>query len=249
MRFGVILPALLGISFSAQAFCPFSPNLLNALSEDSVVALYRTCAEGMNDDFSQAYLANVYDRGTTTIPKDTKKALYYYQLSADNGNAESQARLTQLYMELDKDRSGRSDLYSYVNTVIPLPSAEDDFKGELMHPYILLMLSNEKPENKWYYPTAVKKAPAYAVTLFNNYQIDGEKKKQLAAYASAWKKRKLLEIARQILSQNEYTNFVNTLYPANGKADEFKRNQLLKQFREKVNLKQQQDQEGAKAFY
>ncbi len=235
------------------AFCPFSKALMGTLREESALTLYKSCAEGMNDDASQAKLAAIYDKGTPSIPKDIKRALYYYQLSADNGNAESQARLAQLYMELDKGREGRQSLYSYMNTVVSASvteaDAEDDFKGELVHPYVLLMLANEKVANKWYYPTEVKQAPLYAANLFRNYKIDEEKKNKLMRQATAWKKRKLLEMAKQILSTVEYQEFKTTLYPPKGQVDSFKRSQLLKAFQEKVALKQQQDRESAKTFY
>ncbi|MBQ3695391.1 MAG: SEL1-like repeat protein [Alphaproteobacteria bacterium] len=250
MRLGVILIALI-VSFPVYGFCPFSQALLGSLRDESAITLYKNCAEGMNDDVSQARLAKLYDQGTTVIPRDLKKALYYYQLSADNGNAESQARLAQLYMELDKDRNGRAELHSYLNTIVPVSSGNetDDFKGELVHPYVLLMLANDNVANKWYYPTTVKKAPTYAANLYRNYKIDKEKKQQLLGQARAWKKRKILEMARQVLSKEEYQEFSNTLYPANGQADSFKRSQLLKDFQKKVEMKQQQDQESAKAFY
>jgi len=239
------------IGLPCWAFCPFSDTLMKTLNETSVLNLYKSCAEGRNDDASQARLAAIYDKGTPTIRRDMKKALYYYQLSSDNGNAESQARLAQLYMELDRDREGRKILHEYLNSVIPMSAGEDsdDFKGELIHPYVLLMIANEKVANKWYYPTQVKQAPAYAINLFKNYKIDEAKKKQLMREATVWKKRKLLEMARQILSPEEYREFVLTLYPENGMVDNFKRNQLLKSFQEKVLLKQQGDQQSAKAFY
>jgi len=251
MKRCVVMLVLL-VSTSCWAFCLFSESLLSTLREESALNLYKSCAEGMNDDASQAKLAQMYDKGTAPVKQNIKKALYYYQLSSDNGNAESQARLAQLYMELDRDREGRRSLYGYMNDVIAVPNAEgnrDDFKGELVHPYVLLMLANEKPANKWYYPTDVKQAPTYAANLFRNYKIDDEKKKLLTKQATAWKKRKLLEMAKQILSKDEYREFIGTLYPENGQVDAFKRSQMLKKFQEKVAVKKQQDQESAKAFH
>lgn len=248
------------LTSQAMAFCPFSDKLFSVLKEDSAITLYKNCAEQMNDDASQARLAAIYDAGTTMTGKDVEKALYYYQLSADNGNAASQARLAQLYMELDKDRNGRSALHSYLNSIAPareMPKGlfeqktqyeGEKFDGALVHPYVLLMLANEKTGNKWYYPTDVKQAPAYAVQLFKNYKIDDEKKKQFMRQATAWKKRKLLEAAGQVLSGEEYQNFVAVMYPAKGQADTFRRNRALENLQEKIKQKKQQDQ-SAKAFY
>ena len=260
MRLSVVF-LILFIASQAAAYCPFSETLLSTLREESVVSLYKHCADDMNDDMAQARLAAIYDKGTSFIPQNIERALYYYRLSAENGNAESQARLAQLFIELDKSKDGRATLYGYLNSFISTGNRiknflnknerilDNDFKGELIHPYVLLMLSNEKPENKWYYPTNVKKAPAYAVTLFKGYNVDAEKKKQLMRQASAWKKRKLLGMAREILSSAEYEAFYNTLYPSKGQADEFKRNQVLKEFQAKINEKKRQEQDSAQTLY
>ena len=249
MRIGLIL-MMLCVSRVAWAFCPWSGALFGSLSEESAIMMYKSCAEGMNDDASQARLAAIYDSGTPSVLPDITKALYYYQLSADNGNAASQARLAQLYIELDKNREGRSELYSYTNSIMPVPSDnKDSFKGEFLHPYVLLVLANDKADNKWYYATEVKQAPAFAANLLKKYNIDDAKKKQLLSQARAWKKRKLLEMASQLLSPAAYQDFADTLYPANGQVDAFKRSQLLNQFQEIVKAKQVQDQKSAKAFH
>ena len=256
MKFAWIMLILL-FSETAMALCPFSKQLFSSLKEETLIILYKNCAEGMNDDDSQAKLAEIYDKGTPAIPRNLQKALFYYQLSADNGNAASQARLAQLYMELDKSREGRADVYGYLTSIVPVADLDNgkgknkakDFQGELVHPYVLLMLANEKPANKWYYPTNELEAPSFAKSLFKNYQIDKQKKEQLSRQATAWKKRKLLEMARQIFSEAEYRNFVAILYPSTGQADSFKRSQALQAFKEKVQQKKQQDLEGAKAFY
>ena len=243
------------VACSAKALCPFSDNVFSSLKEESQIAFYKSCAEGMNDDESQVKLAELYLNGTTGIPRDIKKALFYYQLSADNGNAESQARLAQLYMELDKNPDGRRELYAYKASIMPSmgrmfsKNADNDFKGEFLHPYVLLVLSTEKASNKWYYPTTVVQAPEYAAKLLQSYKLEEAKKKELLRQATAWKKRKLLEIAQQILPQNEYDNFVNTLYPTKGQPDNFKRSQALRSFQEKVQEYKKQDEESAKAFY
>ena len=250
------LVALL-LAEQAFAFCPYADNLKNSMQEASFLALYQNCAEGLNDDGAQAKLAEIYDKGTPSTMKNLKKAIFYYQLSAENGNAYSQARLAQLYMELDQSRDGRAALHEYLDSVVPVSSFSDEgqesevetFGGELVHPYVLLMLANEKPANKWYYASDVLSAPPFAKTLLNQYKIDEQRKKQLTREASRWKKRKLLEIASQLLSGAEYQEFVQTLYPLTGKADEFKRQQLLNNFKVKVEQKKKEDLEGAKAFY
>lgn len=241
------------VSFGVSAsFCPYSSTLLNSMSVQSQLMLYKSCAESLNDDASQVKLAELYDKGGAGVTQDLKKALYYYQLSADNGNAESQTRLAQIYMEADKTREGRQQVRGYLDEIVYVPfsdSEEKDFDGSLVHPYVLLMLANEKPENKWYYPTKVVQAPANAKSLFNSFNLNDKQIHNFKRQASAWKKRKLLEIARQILSKEEYQTFVETLYPTKGKADAFRRSQLLKEFQEKVKVRKQQDLENAQTLY
>lgn len=241
------------ITNPAWSFCPYSESLLNSLKTADALKLRQSCAETQNDDASQVYMARIYENGSSDVAKDIKKAFYYYQLSSDNGNAESQTRLAQLYREYDKDAASRKVIKEYTESITPILKTNkddpDDFKGELMHPYVLLMLAAEKPENKWYYPTNMLVAPPVAKQLLAGYKIDAEKKKNLMRQATAWKKRKLLEIARQIMEDTEYAKFTQTLYPSKGKADAFARGQALKAFKEKVVEKKQQDQESAKAFY
>ena len=248
MRLGIV--ALLFVALPCWAFCPFSDAFLSSLKPESSITFYNNCALHLNDDASQEKLAALYEQGSSAVPKDIKKAIYYYQLSAENGNAASQSRLAQIYMAMDKDKDTRQVWYDYKKSIgFSGDVNSKEFKGDLVHPYVLLMLANEKPANKWYYPTKELVAPVYAQQLFKSYKIDDEKKKALAAQATAWKKGKLLELAEQILTPEEYAEFENTLYPKEGKADAFKRNQTLQAFKEKVEAYRKQDEESAKAFY
>lgn len=234
----------------AQANCPVSPSHVGSFEEGSAMLIYKACAEVFNDDEAQAKLAAIYDKGTENIKPNIKKALFYYQLSAENGNALSQGRLAELYIELDKSPQNRALFYDYLDSIFVnslIQNKQDTPQGELLHPYVLLILANEKADNKWYYSTTVKTPSANAQALYRNYSIDEEQKKQFMKQATAWKQRKLLERARITLSPQEYQNFVDTLYPASGQADTFRRNQTLKEFKEK--LQQQQDQKNAKAVH
>ncbi|MBQ4471636.1 MAG: sel1 repeat family protein [Alphaproteobacteria bacterium] len=248
MRLGIV--ALLFVALPCRAFCPFSDAFLSALNPQSSITFYNNCAVHLNDDASQAKLAALYEQGSPAVPKNMTKAIYYYQLSAENGNATSQARLAQIYMAMDKDKESRQAWYDYKKSIgFSGDPNSNEFKGDLVHPYVLLMLANEKPANKWYYSTKEVQAPVYAQQLFKTYKIDDDKKAVMISRATAWKKRKLLETANQILTQEEYAEFENTLYPKEGKADAFKRNQALKAFKEKVEAYKKQDEESAQAFH
>ena len=204
----IFLGILLGLSYSAHAVCPLPHDSSLSLENAKVRVVYQGCAEGMNDDYAQARLAAFYDKGAKSTPRELSKALYYYQLSADNGNAVSQARLAELYVELDKNAQGRKVLHDYLDSVVSMSDETkkantDDIWVSLTHPYVLLLLANEKPEGKWYYPTEQKVAPEKARNLLGQYKVDAARKRSYVQQASAWKQKKLLEIAKQVLSGAE----------------------------------------------
>jgi len=252
MRYGILI-SLLFVAHTVHAVCPYPKSMLESLPPEQVVHIYEGCAVSSNDDDSQIKLARWYEKGENGVPKNIKKALYYYQLSADNGNAEAQTRLAYFYQQYDQSKEGRAVLKDYSSSLFKgwnlSLGSESGFQGEFLHPYALLVLANEKPENKWYYLTNTLTPPDYARSLLKAYKLTDEKKKQLTRQATAWKKRKLLEMARQILPKDEYQSFVSTVYPTKEKADAFKRSQLLKEFRKKVEDRKKQDAEVAKIIY
>ena len=72
-------------------------------------------------------------------------------------------------------------------------------------------MASERPENKWYYPSQVRSAPARTNVLLQNYKITPEKRQAAMKDASKWKTRKLLEMAREVLTDSEYTSFESRL--------------------------------------
>ena len=236
-----VLGLALTASVGAWAACPNAANYEDILSTEQVMGLYDICATYMNDDETQVLLARRYALGTHGVKKDLNQALYYYQLSAENGNAESQAQLAKLYIELDKTPETRKLLKKYLSTIKVTPRIdspgqrypEEEFQGELIHPYTLLLLANERPENKWFYPSKIRKAPSYVDELLQSYKVTDEKKQKQTRAAVAWKKRKLLERATYLLTKKEYDEFKNTLYPAEGKADPVAREQALAAFKKR----------------
>ena len=73
------------------------------------------------------------------------------------------------------------------------------------------MLASERPENKWYYPSLNRSAPARTSVLLQNYKITPEKRQAALKDASKWKTRKLLEAAKEVLSDVEYPEFEKRL--------------------------------------
>ena len=231
-------------SCSVSATCQMADFMKDTSKPEEMLAFYENCAVHQNDDDSQSLLAKQYATGTGGVQKDLNRALYYYQLSAENGNAESQAQLARFYMELDRSPATRKLLTAYLKTIQPVDLNEltkiqgesqgpEVFRGELVHPYALLLLASESPENKWFYPTNVKKAPEYVEGLLKNYPLDEEKKKKQMQAASAWKKRKLLESAFYVLSREEYEKFKKDIYPTQGSVDIVKRKDALSKFQQR----------------
>ena len=231
-------------SCSVNASCQIAEMMQEISTQEELLVMYENCAVYQNDDESQSKLAQMYATGTGGVQKDLNNALYYYQLSAENGNAESQAQLARLYMELDKTPATRKLLMTYLKTVEPVdfktlaelqkkPPEPEMFKGELIHPYALLLLSSESEDKKWFYHSKVKKAPEYVEELLKNYSLDEEKKKKQIQVASAWKRRKLLESAFYVLSHKEYEEFKRDVYPENGVVDVAKRSAALAKFQQR----------------
>ena len=111
--------------------------------------------------------------------------------------------------------------------------ADSEFKGELLHPYTLLVLASEPSAHKWYYPTKTKYS-AKAIKLLENYKIDDKKKKILIKQASLWKQRKIMETAKEVLSESEFQKFKNTMYPLKGQVDQFERQRAIARLKETV---------------
>ena len=205
-------------SFSVNAACQMAEMMQEISTPEQQLMLYENCAVNQNDDETQSMLAQQYATGTGGVKKDLNRALYYYQLSAENGNAESQAQLARLYMEVDRSPATRKLLTTYLKTIRAVDLQElatmqgktippEVFKGELVHPYALLLLASEAEDNKWFYPSKIRKAPDYVEKLLKDYQLDEEKKKKQMQVASAWKRRKLLESAYYVLPDDEYEVF------------------------------------------
>ena len=222
------------IAGSAFAACEAGDNVYQK-SVKASIASYQNCAVIENDETAQLKLASIYSEGSKNVEKDVIKTLLFLHLAADNGNAEAQTKLAKLLLELDETNQGREKVLSYMKQ-IKLALGNDsssDFKGDVLHPFVLLTLAAEPSDQKWYYPTAVKYSPE-AASLLKSYKIDEGRKKELIRQGVRWKQRKIMETAKEVLSFEEYEKFKNTLYPSKGKADPFLRNQALSSLREKI---------------
>ena len=195
--------------------------------EEEVFAL-SSCAIQYNDDDSQIKLAEMYLVGTPEVEKDEMSAVYLYQLAAESGNAEAQVKLAEMLQDFDSSSERRSLLKKYMGSLETTGVSTSSFKGEIQHPYTLLLLASERVENKWYYPSSHRGAPARASALLKNYKITPEKRQMALKEASRWKTRKLLETAKEILSSAEYPDFEKRLQ------NSATRTQAMKELKERL---------------
>ena len=196
---------------SVQARCLLADKYKKEGNEELENLALVSCAMHYNDDESQLKIAEAYLKGTQGFEKNELDALYMYQLAAETGNAEAQVKLAELLQSFDTSPERRRMLKEYQGKLKKESSIEGGFSGEILHPYTLLLLASERVENKWYYPSPNKAAPARASVLLNGYQISPEKKVAATKDASRWKTRKLMETAKEVFPEEEYLNFSKRL--------------------------------------
>lgn len=219
-----------------MASCLPNDGFLKTLSEKDKLEHYQICAIDYNNDEAQLYLANLYEKGTASTKQDLYKALLYYHLASDNGNAMAQVDFANLLLEMDKTPKNREIVVSYVEQMkIAMKNDTTSlFVGGILHPYILYMLASEPESGKWYYPTTTK-TNVNAKAYLANYKIDDEKKNALLQQGSQWKQRKMLETAKMVLSPTDYQIFERTVFPSSGMVDTFARNRQITLLQQKVS--------------
>ena len=217
------------------AGCPGGDRIAQTQGMRAALPVYMRCALDHNDDQSQLKLARLYRKGSDDIDQSTQRSLLFYHLSADNGNAAAMVEFSTLLTQLDNDDSGREEILSYSGKIKKqlLGSPYATFQGDFLHPYALLVLAAESTDDKWFYPSETK-TDTRAKSLIVNYRIDDDKKEQILREASEWKQRKLLELARHLLSPREFNQFYTTLYPPLGQADPFQRSQAVNHLKQKL---------------
>jgi len=233
-RFGLFL-FILGTTAVAMADCPIADKTARTQGLDAALRMYIRCAVNQNDDDTQLYLARIYATGQGNVAANKQKALLFYHLSSENGNATAMVELAKLLTELDSKDETRSEITTYLPRVRTQfkQNTGNSFSGELLHPYALLMLAAEAPEAKWFYTTTVKSDPR-AAELLKTYPIDPNKRRQVLRAASRWKQRKMVDLAREILPLAEFDEFYQALYPKKGLPDSFKRSQAVERLKSKL---------------
>ena len=207
----IIFLGFLLFSMNSWGRCPLADEYQKQGRKEEEIMALSACAVQYNDDDSQMKMAEMYMKGTHEVEKDEMTAVYLYQLAAESGNAEAQVKLAEMLQDFDSSSDRRSLLRKYMGSLETTGIDTSSFKGEILHPYTLLLLASERVENKWYYPSPHRGAPARASALLKNYKITPEKRQMALKEASRWKTRKLLETAKEILSPAEYPDFEKKL--------------------------------------
>lgn len=235
MKWGLFAFFTCFVVFSVHARCLIGEWTQQNQGLAAALPAYEDCALNYNDDASHLLLAATYQQGAPGIAANGQRALLFYHLAAENGNAKAQYMLARLLLQLDETPAGRAQIQTYLNKIQTALRYDDNgaFKGALLHPYTLLLLAAEKADQKWYYPSFVRQEPEASYFL-GRYQISDDKKRQAVKDASAWKNAKMLEIAKGLMTPSEFSRFFETLYPQKGRADPFKRAQALEGLKDKI---------------
>ena len=93
-KIAFLLLALVAIN-PAYARCPMADKYHQEGKLEEELDSLTMCAISYNDDDSQVKMAEGYINGSYGFKKNEKMALYMYQLSAENGNADSQVKLAE----------------------------------------------------------------------------------------------------------------------------------------------------------
>lgn len=220
----------------AFAKCETAEKFLKQGEMIQAIPAFSQCAIDKNDEDAQLWLARYYQNQPDTDVKNVMKTLLFYHLAAENGNANAQVALAKLLLKMDNSEDSRGTLASYINQIKSTMETKNmGFKGEMLHPYVLLVLAAENADQKWYYPTT-QKTNSEAQLLLKTYNVPADRKQELVRTGSLWKQRKMVEAAQEVLSVQEYETFMQTVYPEQGKADAFARQTAV------VNLKDRVEQ-------
>lgn len=235
----ILFLGVLGISSLSWGECPTADKAAREKGLEVALPAYQMCAVNKNDDDSQLYLARIYATGQGSVSRNLKRALLFYHLSAENGNATAMVELANLLTEMDNSDESRNEILAYLDTIqaqlkaMPVSS----FTGTLLHPYALLMLAAESPESKWFYTTKQKTDPR-ANQLLKNYKIDTDKRKEVIRSATQWKQRKMMDLAREVFSLAEFSEFYRTLHPKVGIPNSFARSQAVEKLKSYIESRQ-----------
>ena len=227
-RFLLFLSTITILSLTANAACLFGDAYLKRGHHKQARQVYENCAKEQNDPHAQYALGKMYQTGTGT-QQNIMLALFYYRFAAENGLASAQRALAQLMMEVERmGAPGQNALKEYEDKIQDLKAQNTDTvlppQKREMSAYAWMLLAAEKADNIWFYPAGATQDPE-AVRLLPTLESRYGKsaREQAIRQASAWKEDKLLQTAKNVLSEKEFASFSDTLYPRGRKPDPARR--------------------------
>lgn len=218
IKWGLVF-VLSAVAVSAQAACFLGDALMAKKNYAAAKETYQMCSHVQNDAGAQYALGQIYKDGLGGTKQDLKLALFYFRFAAENGSAAAQRELAQLMMSLERmGAPGQEALREYENKIHQIKGRDEkgvlDLKPLPMSAYAWMLLAAEKPENKWFYPTAqVQDEQARRLLLNMERQYGKAAKEQAIREASAWKEEKLIWAAKTTLTEPEYQQFMDAVYP------------------------------------
>lgn len=225
---------IVGVFLSCSVFASLCEVAYQSGRIDQNISAYEECAISENNDKVMAQLADIYLNGSGSIKKNIQKALLFYHLSAENGNAKSQVALAKLLMQMDAKNTTREQLRTYSEKIkFFMAQTGNGFNGEFLHPIALLMLASEPVDQKWYYVSDELEA-LEAGRLLKKYKMTEAKRAQMVRAASNWKQRKLFEIAKEVYTPADYQKFENAVRPKKGRTDVFTRDQVIEKLKQDI---------------
>ena len=191
----------------AYAKCPLAEAYLKTRKKDKIFEQYKVCAEMFNDSESQLHVGMTYLNGTDFANQSLQSAFKYFRMGAENGYAPAQRELAKLMDALeDMGSDGKEALADFEEQW----QKENALERQPLSALAWMTLAAEKSENKWFYdcPAVTDEEAIRLLPRFrSNRNVEASEKQ-----AVAFKQEKLMQQARNLLSDSAYDDFESIIY-------------------------------------
>ncbi len=236
MKYGLLITALL-FAFSAQATCPAADRVLTQSGKEAAARIYEKCALNKNDTDSQLFLARFYKD-----KKDVKNALLYYTLAANAGHAEAQNEYASYLIFLDQKEKTRNDIITFKKRLNTLSSADNPIL--FLSPHALWIIATMPESDKWF-AASTRLTYVPAKENLTRYGKNRSEKQRIEALNEVenWKNIQIKAAAKQLLSDEEYARFIQTVYPEKGIPNAYEKQRALNALKQQtIQYKQQHNE-------
>lgn len=199
---------------------------------------YESCIYA-NDDAKAFYQLGQIYLTAKGVPLDRTKALLYFRYGAEKGYAPAQRELAKLMTSPLLKRGATEEVQRIVSSqkaLLPkLPRTNPSLE---LSAFAWGVLAAERAENKWFYPS-----PALADAEAEKWVQTMEKKEGKAAkeaavrQASTFKEQRLIWAAREIYDDVAFNQFMQMVFPQNGKVNYVQRSQAVEKLKQDISKK------------